>query len=82
MPTKNLPDGAQEVFRGKEAVADEAADEANTGRQTFRGPTEGRPKNATAHSEKNAWISEETWRLVDKRVSARRDPRKGQALKR
>ena len=30
----------------------------------------------------NAWISEETWILVDKRVSARRDPAKGQALKR
>ena len=28
------------------------------------------------------WISAETWRLVDKRVSARRDPAKGQALKR
>ena len=29
----------------------------------------------------NAWISEETWRLVDKRVSARQDPRYGQAFK-
>ena len=31
---------------------------------------------------RNAWISEETWRLVDKRVSARRYPRYGQAFKR
>ena len=30
----------------------------------------------------NAWISEETWRLVEERVSARRDPRKGKAFKR
>ena len=30
----------------------------------------------------NAWISEETWRFVNKRVSMRRYPRKGQALKR
>ena len=31
---------------------------------------------------RNAWLSVETWRLVDGRVSARRDPSKGQALKR
>ena len=31
---------------------------------------------------KNEWMSTETWRLVDKRVSARRDPAKGQAIKR
>ena len=30
----------------------------------------------------NAWIPEDMWRLVDKRVSARQDPRKGKALKR
>ena len=30
----------------------------------------------------NVWISEEKWRLIDERVSARWDPRKGQALKR
>ena len=30
----------------------------------------------------NAWISEEMWRLVDERVSARRDPQRGQAIKR
>ena len=30
----------------------------------------------------NAWISEETWRLVDERVSARQDPRYGWAFKR
>ena len=31
---------------------------------------------------RNEWILTETWRLVDKRVSARRDPAKGQAIKR
>ena len=51
LPAKRLPNGAQEVFRGKEAVSDEAAGEANTGRQKFRGPTEGRPESATARGE-------------------------------
>ena len=40
------------------------------------------PKAQPRAAIRNAWISEETWRLVDERVSARRDPRKGQALKR
>ena len=40
------------------------------------------PKAQTREARRNAWISEETWRLVDERVSARRDPRKGQAIKR
>ena len=48
LPDKLLPDGTQEVLRGKEAVADEAANGANMGGQNFRGPTEGRPKSATA----------------------------------
>ena len=30
----------------------------------------------------NTWISESTWRLINERVSARRDPRYGQAYKR
>ena len=46
MTAKRLPDGTQEVLREKEAVADEAADEADTGGQHFCGPTEGRPKSA------------------------------------
>ena len=32
-------------------MADEAANEANTGRQTFCGPMEGRPESATARGE-------------------------------
>ena len=40
------------------------------------------PKAQPRTARLNAWILEETWRLVDERVSARRDPRKGQALKR
>ena len=47
LPAKRLPDIVQEVFRGKEAVADEAYNEANTGRKTVSSPTEGRPKSAT-----------------------------------
>ena len=39
------------------------------------------PKAKAREARRNAWISAETWRLVDKRVSARRDPAKGQALK-
>ena len=31
---------------------------------------------------RNEWISTETWRLVNERVSARPDPAKGQAIKR
>ena len=31
---------------------------------------------------RNTWISEEMWRLDDERVSARREPGKGQAFKR
>ena len=40
------------------------------------------PKAQPRPARQNDWISEETWRLVDERVSARRDPQKGQALKR
>ena len=39
------------------------------------------PKAQPRAARQNAWISEETWRLVDKRVSAHRDPRKGRVLK-
>ena len=39
------------VLRGKEAVAGEVADKSDTGGQTFRGPTGGRPKIATARGE-------------------------------
>ena len=40
------------------------------------------PKSKAREARRNAWISAETWRLVDGRVSTRRDPAKGQALKR
>ena len=40
------------------------------------------PKAQLREARRNAWISEETWRLVDKRVSARRYPRYRQAFKR
>ena len=38
------------------------------------------PKVQPREARQNAWISEETWRLVDERVSVRRDPRYGQAF--
>ena len=38
------------------------------------------PNPQAREARKNAWISEATWRFVDKRVSARRDPAKYQAL--
>ena len=38
------------------------------------------PKPQTRNARKNAWILEATWILVEKRVSARRDPAKDQAL--
>ena len=40
------------------------------------------PKANAREERRNEWISAETWRLVDKRVSARRDPVNGQALRR
>ena len=38
------------------------------------------PKTQAQEARKNEWISAETWRLVDKRVSACRDPAKGQTI--
>ena len=39
------------------------------------------PKAQPREARRNDWISESTWRLIDERVSARRDPRYGQAFK-
>ena len=38
------------------------------------------PKPRVREARKNEWISSATWRLVDKIVSARRDPAKDQTL--
>ena len=51
LPAKRLPDGTQEILWGKEAVADEAAGEIDTGGQNVCGPAEGRPESATARGE-------------------------------
>ena len=40
------------------------------------------PKPHERDEHKNAWISEETWRLVDKRVSARRGTRVRERIRR
>ena len=40
------------------------------------------PKAQRRAARRNMWKSEETWRLINKRVSVRQDPRKGQAIKR
>ena len=40
------------------------------------------PKAQPHEATQNTWIPEEMWRLVDERVSTRREPRKGQAFKR
>ena len=50
--------------------------------KNFEGLRRAVPKAQPRAARQNAWILEETWRLVNERVSARRDPRKGQALKR
>ena len=50
--------------------------------KTFAALRRAVPKSQPRAARQNAWISEETWRLVYERVSARWDPRKGQALKR
>ena len=39
------------------------------------------PKASVREAKKNEWISTETWRPVDERVSARPDPAKGKAKK-
>ena len=38
------------------------------------------PKPRVREARKNEWISAATWRLVNERVSARRDPKKDQTL--
>ena len=40
------------------------------------------PKPAPREARQNAWISAETWRLINERVSTRRDPRYGKADRR
>ena len=40
------------------------------------------PKVQPREARRNAWISESTWRLINERVSAFRDPQYGQAFKR
>ena len=40
------------------------------------------PKPAPQEARQNAWISAETWRLIDERVSTRRDPRYGKSDRR
>ena len=40
------------------------------------------PRAQPCKARRNAWISESTWRLIDERVSARRDPRYGRVFKR
>ena len=40
------------------------------------------PKVQPREARRNAWILETTWRIIDKRVSARRDPQYGQAFTR
>ena len=39
------------------------------------------PRAQPREARRNAWISESTWRLIDERVSARRDPRYRQDYK-
>ena len=51
LPSERPPDRAQYIPGREETVASEAAGENNAGRPTFRGPTEGRPKGATARGE-------------------------------
>ena len=50
--------------------------------KTFAALRRAAPKAQPRAARRNTCILEETWRLVDERVSALRDPRKGQALKR
>ena len=40
------------------------------------------PKPTPREARRNAWISAETWRLIDNKVSTRRDPRYGKAERR
>ena len=51
LPDKRLPGGTQEIPRGEEAVAAEAANKTDRDGQNFCSPTEGRPEIATAGGE-------------------------------
>ena len=39
-------------------------------------------KMRAKEARRNEWVLTDTWRLIDERVSSRRDPEKGQAIKR
>ena len=39
------------------------------------------PRAQPRKARQNAWISGSTWRIIDKRVSARQDPRYGQSYR-
>ena len=78
MPAEHPPDRAQEIPGREETVAGEAAGGTNEDGPTQRAVPKAQPREAR----RNAWISESMWRLIDKRVSARRDPRYGKAFKR
>ena len=49
--------------------------------KTFAALRRAIPKAQPLAARRNTWISEETWKLVDERVSTLQDPRKVQALK-
>ena len=63
-------------------MAGKATDRTFTDRHSLCGSMESRPKANTTGARQNAWISAETRRLIDERVSTRRDPRYGQADRR
>ena len=74
------PDGTLQIPQGLQASPRPTTDHPDKGGRNLCRTTEGRPKASGAEREENAWISEATWRLVDKRVSTQRDPAKHQPL--
>ena len=72
MPAQLLPAGAHKLPWGTEALEGED--------KIFAALRRDVPKPRAREARKNEWISAATWRLVDERVSALRDPAKDQTL--
>ena len=82
LPANHLPDGAQTVPRGRKKLPLKPPTEPTREDEIFAALRRAAPKARARMARRNDWILTETWRLVDERVSAHRDPEKGQAIKR
>ena len=80
MPTQRTPEGALQVPRGAQALPLRPPTTQTREEGIFANLRRAVPKPLAREARKNAWILAATWRLVDERVSARRDIAKDQGL--